>query len=218
MNPSAAQVNAGQAVYNSRTLSLYDVIVLGISNRYIWKCPSHHLESHYRRHLSANHLDVGVATGYFLDRCPFPSAAPRVALMDLNAESLAFTSRRISRYRPEKYLWNVLEPVHENIAKFDSIGLNYLLHCLPGSIEEKAVVFDHLLPLTNPGAVIFGSTILHSGVPRGSFARGLMAFYNSKGIFSNSHDDLEGLERSLSRRFEKVDIQLVGCVALFSAA
>lgn len=218
MNPSAEQVNAGQAVYNRRTLSLYDVVVLGVSNRYIWKCPSRYLESHYRRHLSSNHLDVGVGTGYFLDRCLFPSVAPRVALMDLNAESLAFTSRRIARYRPEKYLQNVLEPVQENIAKFDSVGLNYLLHCLPGTIGEKAVVFDHLQTLMNPGAVLFGSTILHGGVPKGSLARGLMAFYNSKGIFSNCCDDLEGLEGILSRRFEKVEIQVVGCVALFSAA
>jgi 2-polyprenyl-3-methyl-5-hydroxy-6-metoxy-1,4-benzoquinol methylase len=218
MNPTDEQVNAGQAVYSRWTLSLYDVIVLGISNRFIWKCPSRYLESHYRRHLSANHLDVGVGTGYFLDRCPSPSTAPRVALMDLNADSLAFASRRIARYRPENYLQNVLEPVQESIERFDSIGLNYLLHCLPGTIGEKAVVFDHLQPLMNPGAVLFGSTILQGGVPRGSLARGLMALYNSKGIFSNCRDDLEGLEGALSRRFEKVEIQVVGCVALFSAA
>ncbi len=29
-------------------------------------------------------------------------------------------------------------------ARFDSIGLNFLLHCLPGTLREKAIVFDHL--------------------------------------------------------------------------
>src|SRR5690349_19518201 len=100
---SAEQVAAGQAVYSKSTLGVYDWVVLGISNRFIWKCPTPLLREHYHQHLSANHLDVGVGTGYFLDRCRFPTARPRVALMDLNPEALAFTARRIARYQPETY-------------------------------------------------------------------------------------------------------------------
>ena len=80
------QVVAGQAVYSRRALHLYDPIVLGLSNRLIWKCPTPRLLTHYERHVTANHLDVGVGTGYFLDRCRFPSTTPRIALLDLNRE------------------------------------------------------------------------------------------------------------------------------------
>ena len=216
MNVSAQQVEAGQAVYSRKTLAVYDWVVLGISNRFIWKCPTPGLEAHYNKHLSANHLDVGVGTGYFLDRCRFATPTPRVALMDLNPNALAFTAQRIARYRPETYRCNVLEPIAIDAPRFDSIGVNYLLHCIPGTIESKAVAFDHLKALMNPNAVLFGSTLLHGGVQRSGFAKRLMDVYNKKGIFTNRQDDLEGLQRALHSRFRDVSVQVVGCGALFS--
>lgn len=216
MQPTTEEVEAGQAVYSKRTLSAYDIIVLGISNSYIWKCRSTRLEDHYNKNISSNHLDIGVGTGYFLDQCRFPSENPRVALMDMNMESLKFASRRIARYQPEMYRQNILEKITTTIAPFDSVGVNYLFHCLPGAIADKAVVFNHLMPLMKPGARIFGSTILQGDVPRGWMARRLMAFYNKKGIFSNTQDDLDGLTASLIKRFDNVAVEVVGCVALFS--
>lgn len=38
--PTDEQVRAGQAVYSRRVLALYDWFVLGISNRFVWKCPT----------------------------------------------------------------------------------------------------------------------------------------------------------------------------------
>jgi Methyltransferase domain len=216
MGVSAEQVAAGQAVYTKRTLGAYDLIVLGLSNRLIWKCPTQRLLEHYNKHVTANHLDVGIGTGYFLDRCLFPSRPPRVALMDLNRNSLDFASRRLTRYKPETYIRNVLEPVSIDAAKFDSVGINYLLHCLPGTIESKSAALDHLKTLMNPGAVHFGSTLLQGGVARSWFAKRLMDFYNSKGIFSNEHDDAEGLKRALCQRFRSVSVEILGCAAVFS--
>lgn len=216
MNVSAQQVEAGQAVYSKKTLVVYDWVVLGISNRFIWKCPTPGLAAHYNRHLSANHLDVGVGTGYFLDRCRFPTPTPRVALMDLNPNALAFTAQRIARYQPETYRRNVLEPIAIEAPRFDSVGVNYLLHCIPGTIESKAVAFDHLKALMNPNAVLFGSTLLQGGVQRSGIAKRLMDVYNKKGIFTNRQDHLEGLQRALHSRFRDVSVQVVGCAALFS--
>lgn len=217
MTPSSEQVHAGQAVYSRRTLPLYDLVVLGVSNRFVWKCPTARLEAHYAQHLSANHLDVGVGTGYFLDRCRFPVEQPRVALMDLNPNSLDHAARRIARYQPQTWQRNVLEPIAFVDEPFDSVGINYLLHCLPGSIADKAVVFDHLRPLMKPGARLFGATLLQAGVPRSAAARALMALYNRQGIFANRADDLAGLRRELERRFSAVSVEVVGCAALFSA-
>lgn len=216
MTPTSASVDAGQAVYTKPVLSVYDLVVLGISNRWIWKCPTSIIETHYRTHLSANHLDVGVGTGYFLYRCSFPTDQPRIALMDLNPNTLDYASRRIARYQPEIYRQNILEPITQSIAPFDSIGINYLLHCLPGTMAEKAIAFDHLQPLMKPGATLFGSTILHAGVKRSWLATRLMQTYNQKGIFSNAADGLEELTRALDERFTQVKIEVVGCVALFA--
>jgi hypothetical protein len=209
-------VKAGQAIYTPRILQLYDLIVLGISNKFIWQCPTQLLVELYNSNITANHLDVGVGTGYFLDRCQFPSSTPRIALMDLNTNTLEFAARRLVRYQPGRYCQNVLEPITLNVKKFDSVGINYLLHCLPGSIESKAIAFDYLQTMMNPNAVIFGSTLLQGNVSRNWLAKRLMGVYNSKGIFSNQDDDLEGLVRSLKNRFRDVSIQVVGCVALFS--
>ena len=136
--------------------------------------------------------------------------------MDLNPNSLAHTAKRLERYQPETYQQNVLEKIETSIKPFDSIGANYLLHCVPGAITEKAIIFDHLRKLMNPGARVFGSTILQGGVERSWLAQRLMAFYNKKGIFSNTTDSLDDLKSALSQRFKNVKVDVVGCVALFS--
>src|SRR5262249_7044284 len=73
MSFSPEQVAAGHAVYTKRMLTVYDFVVLVISNRLIWKCPSRRILELYNRHVTGNHLHVGVGTGYFLARCRFPS-------------------------------------------------------------------------------------------------------------------------------------------------
>ncbi len=123
--------------------------------------------------------------------------------MDMNTNTLTFASKRIARYAPETYEQNILEKITTTIEPFDSVGINFLFHCVPGPIAEKAVAFDYLKTVMNPGCRVFGSTILQGGVRRGWPARMLMSVYNRKGIFSNKDDTLE-------------DLDVVGCVALFS--
>jgi SAM-dependent methyltransferase len=211
-----SDVLAGQAVYTERSLKYYDLIVLSVSNRFVWKCPSRHFEKLYNECIADKHLDIGVGTGYFLDRCRFPGA-PEITLLDLNESSLAAAAKRIERYTPRTVTANVLEPLPLGEEKFNSVGLNYLLHCIPGDLESKACVFDHILPHLNSGGVVFGSTLLTHGVKRGFLARSLMAFYNSKGIFHNERDSLDDLERTLRERFDQVQIDVIGSAALFRA-
>jgi SAM-dependent methyltransferase len=210
-------VVAGQAVYTPRTLDRYDLVVLGLSNTLIWKCPTRRLLDHYNRHIAMRHLDVGVGTGWFLDHCRFPNRQPQITLLDLNPACLKRASARISRYRPKVVHANVLEPVRVVMGPFASIGLNYVLQCLPGPVAQKAVVFDHLKPFLAPGGVVFGSTLLTNGVERSRSAQALMRFYNKKGIFSNQHDGVEDLRRELAARFDDVRVQVIGCAALFAA-
>jgi hypothetical protein len=215
--PTAEEIVAGQAFYTDRTLPNYDLRVLKLSNPLVWRCPTDRLLRFFNAHVSANHLDIGVGSGYYLDHCAFPAKQPRVALMDLNPMALTYAGLRIARYRPETYQRNVLEPIDLAAPGFDSISLNYLLHCLPGPMASKAAVFDHIKPLMNPSAVCFGSTLLQSGVRRNWAAKLLMAHYNRYGVFSNRHDSVEALETALRKRFSSFAIEIVGCAALFHA-
>jgi SAM-dependent methyltransferase len=206
---------AGAAIYNRWILSIYDVGVIRVSNRFAWRCPSPLMLDFYNRHVTANHLDVGVGTGYFPDHCRFPSATPRIALMDLNPNSLRVTAARLRRYNPSTHVANILEPIQWDAPKFDSIGLNYVLHCLPGDLPSKSAALAHLAGLLNPGGVLFGSTILGQGIQPNFLARRLIKVYNAKGIFSNTGDHLDDLNAILRQTLREVQTKVVGCVAFF---
>jgi hypothetical protein len=91
-----------------------------------------------------------------------------------------------------------------------------VLHCLPGDIASKGTVFTNLLPVVNPGAVIFGATLLSGGVRRNWFARKVMERNIAHGIFSNAADDLDGLHGMLAAHLESPMVEVVGCVAIFA--
>jgi len=212
----------GAAVYSGSALALYDAFVVGFSNTFAWKCPSHLLVDFYNRNVSSEHLDVGVGTGYFLDKCRFPVPSPKLTLVDLNPNCLRTASRRVRRHHPAYdlagcHLANVLEPLDLGDASFGSIGLNYVMHCLPGGMSTKSAAFANLKPWLKPGGVLFGATILGVGVEHGFLARKLMNVYNAKGIFGNISDSEEGLRGALREHFEGSSVRVAGSVALFSA-
>jgi SAM-dependent methyltransferase len=209
---------AGQAVYTREFLArVYDPLVVRYTNRFAWRCPSTRLVKMYNEHVTAAHLDVGPGTGYYLDRCRFPSQTPALTLLDPNPNVLAAASARIKRYAPSVVAANVLEPIDLEAERFDSIGLSHVLHCLPGTIASKARAFEHLQPLLKPGGVIFGSTVVATGVRHSVLSRRVMASLNEKGVFSNTADDPHTLESVLATYFSDVQVTTQGTVALFSA-
>jgi SAM-dependent methyltransferase len=208
----------GQAVYTPFFLNhVYDPLVVRFANRFTWRCSSRKVLDLYDACVSDDHLDVGPGTGWYLRRCAFPSRHPRVALMDVNADVLATASRRLSRHRPETILMNVLEPLTLPGRTFGSIGLTHVMHCLPGSLPQKAGLFDRLTPMLRPGGVLFGSTILAQGVRHTKLGRSQLDRMNRSGIFSNTHDSAEDLEQALADRFADRSVRIFGGIALFSA-
>ena len=198
-------------------LSVYDWVALGIHCRLIWQCSASRIVEFYSQHISGNHLDIGVGTGYFLDKCRFPTESPRLALVDINPDSLAAAQKRLKRYQPGVCQRNVLEPVYLDTHGFDSIGLVHVLHCLPGTMETKGIVFENILPLLNPGGTIFGTTFLYQGIRRNLLANCTFWWANRLGFMSNKQDSLEGLTQILKKYFTESHIDLCGCEALFWA-
>ena len=195
---SSDEVEAGQRVYTPLVLWGYDLVVLGFSNRFVWRCRSSRMLDRYNTYVGARHLDVGVGTGWFLDHCDWPVETPQVTLLDLNQNSLSAASKRIRRYAPATIQANVLDQVELGDVRFDSIGVNYLFHCLPGELESKAAtVASSLRPSLASSGVLFGSTILGQGVRHNVLGRRLMRLYNRKGIFRTSKMTSEDSNRGL---------------------
>ena len=207
----------GKSPYSRFVLAIYDWYVLGYNCRFLWECPPRHLLDLYNEYISANHIDIGVGTGYFLDKCKFPSPNIRLALMDSNANPLRVASKRLVRYKPEVYQRDASKPFNINAPAFDSIGVMNLLHCLPGNFKTKGVVFEHAKEVMNPGAVMFGSTILYEGVKRNSRATLAIKYYNKNGSMANMDDSLEDLRESLKSSFSESFVEVIGCEAIFWA-
>lgn len=212
---SRSSSDAGQSVYSPLVLSVYDWYVLNLSCRVIWRCPSSELLAHYDRHVGRVHLDVGVGTGYFLDRARFPDH-PEITLFDLNPNSLEHARARIARYGPQTLRGDALEPNDLPREHFDSVALGFLLHCLPDGGEGKWRALTHLAPTLKRDGTLFGSTIVGASAPLAR-QRWLMNVYNRKGIFSNASDTVDRLRAELSSRFDEVEVEQRGVVALFSA-
>jgi hypothetical protein len=204
------------AIYTPLMLRMYDRLVHGLSNRFAWACPTERLLGLYHDNLSLRHLEAGVGTGFFIDRAgsqPFE----QLVLLDINRHCLTRSAHRLARYRPILREANLLAPLSLDIEPVDSIGLTYVLHCLPGRMADKLKAIDHLQPCKRARAVLFGATILGRGIEPNAVARALLGLYNSKGVFNNRDDDLEALADGLKARFVEVDIERRGCVALFRA-
>jgi len=212
-----ADLAPGARLYSPPILAVYDLGVLGFSNSVVWRCPTRLILDHYNAHVSDRHLDVGVGTGYFLDHCIFPARDPALTLMDLNPHSLTMATRRVRRYHPTSLLADVTILARPRTASFDSIGINYLLHCLPGPMSDKGAAIGHLATLLKPGGVLFGTTILGQGAQHGRLARAFLRIYNQRGVFGNTDDSVQGLTDALAPHFSMVSVYVVGSVAFFAA-
>ena len=213
-----ARVTKSTRVYDSPALNGYDLFVHGFCNRYAWKCSTQTLVDQYKRLTSTNHLEAGVGTGFLIDKSAIQPNGQRLGILDFSKQCLSYSEKRLSRYSPELFHFDILKPISSSAAKFDSIGLNYVLHCVPGSFETKGVAFANLKALLSQNGVMFGSTLLGDGVPRNLTAKMLMSFYNQTGIFNNIEDSQYALRRSLEKTFDRIDIEVVGCCALFEVS
>ena len=209
--------NKGFALYTAPKLRWYDLVVTQVSNRLAWRCPPSTIIDWYQQHAAVTHADVGPGTGYYLDQCGVSFQS--LALLDASADALTHAAKRLARFNPISQRVNVLdaEQIAQVTLRFDSIGLNYVLHCLPGSLQErKAEVLASLGNLLNPKGVIFGATLL-GDLPHNLPARALIGLYNGNGVFSNMQDTLSSLTHTLNANYSDVQIKVVGSVALFAA-
>jgi SAM-dependent methyltransferase len=205
-------------VYSRRFLRFYDVLVYRVNLPFLWRCPPARLLDLYAENVSTNHLEVGVGTGYLLDRSRFPAEDPRITLMDLNTGPLEFTASRLERYAPQVHQASVLSPWKLPPRSFGSVAMSNLLHCVPGTLREKsAVAFEQASSALAPGGTLFGSTVLGEDADHTRRSRSTIRRLNRKGVFHNLEDRLEDLDAELGRAFASHELEVSGVMALFVA-
>jgi ubiquinone/menaquinone biosynthesis C-methylase UbiE len=217
-DPLTHGTEVGAAIYSPLALKLYDLWVLGFSNRWAWECPTQSiLLPFYRKHIGQNHLEVGAGTGFYpANACA--RANQRISLLDLNPNTLNTASRRIGKAVVKTHMADILAPLPTLEGQgFDSISLFYLLHCLPGDMTHKSKAFASLKSWLKPDGILFGATILGDDASHNWVGRRLMKLYNRKGVFGNRADTEESLRNGLEGHFERVEVRRHGKVALFSA-
>jgi SAM-dependent methyltransferase len=205
----------GQREYSPLFLNVYDPLVLGFLAPVAWRCPASRLLAGYRQHTGRRHLDVGPGTGYFLAQAGLPDGSD-VTLLDPNENVLRHASRRLQRLHITTVEADVCKPL-PTLRPFDSAALNGVLHCLPGPLTRKAGAVAHVAAVLAPNGVLFGSTILGSSGSHTRLARSILKGNNRRGTFDNLDDSEAGLREILRASFDRVELETVGSMAVFSA-
>lgn len=205
---------AGHRIYTPAFLRVYDPVVLGFNSHVVWRIPVRQLTALYRLAITSRHLDVGPGTGYLLQHTAPEGAS--LTLLDANPHVLAYASRRLAAWSPVTVQADVLHrlPVQ---GLFGSAALSYVLHCLPGPVERKAVALRNVAAVLADDGVLFGATIL--GERRFHTALGwqMLRDVNRRGIFSNLGDTEAGIRTALDDSFAVVHTSITGSVMRFLA-
>ena len=205
-------------VYSRPGLALYDGMIMGVFAHLIWRCHPRQFVDYYQDNISSNHADIGVGTGYCLDRCRFPDANPRLALIDVKSSCLEYTSRRLARYAPSKHLRDASQPIRVDGAPFDSVGLGGVLHCMPGDdMRDKCRTFDAIRSLIHGTSIVFGYTLIADHMRKS--VRTLLAHraLNRLRIVNNANDHAGDLLLELRKRFRDCVVEERGPLAFFRA-
>jgi SAM-dependent methyltransferase len=196
-------------------LMAYDRVVLGFVSWFVWHCSTSQLVERYRQHIRDPHLDVGPGTGYFLEKSGLPDGS-RVTILDPNPNVLEHTSRRLRHLDVTAVRADVLKPPPVE-GPFDSAALHLVIHCLPGPLSRKALAVANVAAVLAPTGVLFGASVLGNSGHHSWLARRVLGAFNRRGAFDNLDDSDEGLREILEASFERVELEMIGLVAVFTA-
>ncbi|KAH9896187.1 methyltransferase domain-containing protein [Xylariomycetidae sp. FL2044] len=211
--------------YHGILFKLYDWIVYGFNLR-CWQCPLETQLSFFRTYFTRNHLDIGVATGYYPAAAlklggAGSGAAHRLTLVDIEQTTLDTARGRVLSQAPDTQIQCVLAdataPLPELLKgqTFDSVAMFNLLHCIPG--KEKVRAFDVYKDVLAPGGVLVGCTLLGEKYAKTWFARWWAGVWEKRGTFNCKDDTKEMFDAALEEAFEEVETWIVGQMLLFKA-
>ncbi|MEC9092472.1 MAG: class I SAM-dependent methyltransferase [Planctomycetota bacterium] len=213
---SSSKLPEGAKVYTRTTLAFYDFLVHFVSNRLIWGCPTQRLIDHGTTHLTEDHLEIGIGSGKQLCHSAKKRKFHRLVIADVNPDCLQVACQTLRQFGPATLEVDLMDLDLRGHSPFRSIGLNYVLHCLPLDMEEKLAICDRLFEYgLRPGGVLFGATLFsHRG--QSWVSRLLMKAYNRKKVFSNETDCPSRFHQWCVQRASSFHFQKIGCVGFFA--
>lgn len=226
-NPGSPEPRLSTGIYTRSFLALvYRYVVIGFNLPYMWKCPVQSvLVPFFSENFSERHLDCGVADGFFLTTALQQLGRDRkqkLTLMDLNPNSLEAAKAAVTEVAPltevRTIIADIRAPLPDELqgARFDSISMFNLFHCVPGGSTKFQGIATYRKLLTDDG-VLTGCTVLGERDAVNWLSRLYLKLYIWAGTFNNRSDKREDVEDILRQEFEEADVRVVGMVLLFKA-
>tara|TARA_B100000161_G_C33521009_1_gene401099 strand:+ start:47 stop:673 length:627 start_codon:yes stop_codon:yes gene_type:complete len=196
----------------TKGLKFYDYLVNDINCNYAWRCHKSNIFENYKNNIKKNHLEIGPGTGYFLKN---NYQINKLYIMDINDDTLSFTKKNLdSVYNIESINHNIFSDKLK-IKDLNSVGLNYVLHCVPGRLEDNV---DNLINNleSNNKINFFGATVVSDKNLQNTLSSVELFFLNKYNIFNNELDTSENLINYLKYNQIKFHKKIVGNVLIFS--
>jgi len=201
----------------------YDFFTYQINVRFGWGLTLQRILKHYRKFVSQkSHAEVGLATPTLVSQVVSKDA--KITLLDVSdtfLEKSEFWMRDLGYSKVTGYHQDITTPVDPKIPKVDSICLNYVLHCVPGTLapSSKGVCFQHIKGVLAPGGVCFGTTVLGYNAGHNCFGRWMMGQLNGPKlkVFTNTEDSEADLRASLTAAFKRFELKVYGVSAVWAA-
>jgi len=197
----------------TKSLNVYDFLVNDINCNYVWRCNKKNIIKNYQENIGENHLEIGPGTGYFLkDNYNIKN----LFLVDINKDTLEYSQKNLKNYYK-----NIIKIEHNifttelKLNDIDSVGLNYVIHCVPGRIENN---IDNLINNINNNKPIkfFGSSVVSDINLQTKISECELLFLNKFKIFNNKEDISFNLINYLEINKIKYDYKIIGNVLVFS--
>lgn len=199
------------------TLRIGDYFNYEIVYKHIWGCSVSVLKEHFKPLVSDTHLDLSVKSGYLLSHL-LGTKTSKVVIADRCSKNLARSSVYLARFQPETLHLDPRTTFNTLRGSYDSVSINFLLQELPGPIEHKGrLVFNDVYNILESGGVVFGSTLVSRGITKPYLTKKLMRHMNRNLTLRNNLDSPSAIKRSLTKYFTDIRVEVIGCVALFSA-
>ena len=200
--------------FNNFVLKNYDFFVNHINCKYVWRCDQQNITNKYNRNISKNHIEIGPGTGYFLKDYEFNN----LTLIDVNTNILSECKKNLEKNCKNINIinTNVFEKNNKiAVNHCESVGLNYVLHCVPNNLSISINNLVNNIPKKN--YQLFGSTVIP---PENKYNLANLEIFilNKMKIFNNKKHSEEDISSYINKNFHKNKINKIGHNLLFELA
>tara|TARA_Y100000991_G_C21955959_1_gene342079 strand:+ start:513 stop:1394 length:882 start_codon:yes stop_codon:yes gene_type:complete len=196
--------------FNQLIMKNYDFFVNHINCKYVWECDQRNIIDMYKKNIRSNHVEIGPGTGYFLKEHKFNN----LTLIDVNRDILLECKKNLEKNCKNINIINknVFEKNNKiALNNYDSLGINYVLHCVPNNLSISVDNLINNIPKKN--YKIFGSTVIPN---RNTYNLASLEIFllNKMKIFNNKTHTFNDIE-SYVKKYLNYEIRRIGNSCLF---